>query len=568
MRTLAAGGAALSLPHVASRAEAPDERRSPNIVLIITDDQGYGDLGCHGNDTIRTPHTDALASQSVELTQFYVCPVCAPTRAALMTGRYCYRTGVWETYRGGEAMRLDEVTVAEVLRDAGYQTGIFGKWHLGDIYPWVPSEQGFTDGLYFRHGNWPYYEVPIERDNKPVANPGYLTDVFTDAAMEFIETNRDRPFFCYLPYNAPHAPLEMPQRYLDMYEGLGLDEHTHKCYGMITGIDDNVGRLLQRIDELQLADNTIVIFLTDNGPQWDRYNCGLRAQKGSVYDGGIRVPFFARWPGHFPAGAKVEQIGANIDLMPTLLGACGVPLPDGPEIDGTSLLPLLTGAAGDWADRTLFFHWQRSMEPKPYPNGAARTQQYKLVNGNELYDMNADPGETTNIADQHPDIVERLSQAYDEWWEDVASERGFVRPPTPVGYAAENPAHLLAMHAWPAGEIEYQYGGLLNDRLTNWTRVEDSVYWELEVVAGGTYEASLLYRCPAADAGSRVRVSVGEQSVEATIDAAQKAGREWETRAVGTLRLEAGETRLVVQPLSQAGTTVMELHEVRLKRVE
>ena len=563
MRTLAASGAALAVPS-ALAAQQPGKR--PNIVLIMTDDQGYGDLGCHGNEVIDTPNVDRFAEQSVELTDFAVCPVCAPTRAGLMTGRHCYRTGVWETYRGGETMRLDEVTVAECLRDAGYATGIFGKWHLGEVFPWVPSEQGFTDGLYFRHGNWPYYNVPIERDNKPVPNPGYLTDVFTDAAMEFIEENQAGPFFCYVPYNAPHAPLQMPQRYLDKYMAMDLDDNTAKCYGMIECIDDNVGRLIERVDDLGLADDTIVIFMTDNGPQWPRYNCGLRAVKGSVYEGGIRVPFYARWPGRFPAQRKCDNIGANIDLLPTLLDACGAPLPTAHKLDGVSLLPLLTGEADRLPDRMLFHHWQRSQAPTKYPNGAVRTQKWKLVNGDELYDMEGDPGETENVVADHPELAKELAGAYDEWWEDATSERGFVRPPSPIGTPVDNPALLLSMHATIEGEAKYQYGGLLNDHIKDWTSADTSLYWELDVTQIATYEVELLYRCAEADAGSQVRIAVGDGVLEANVEATEDRG--WATVAVGTLDLEAGPAKLTVEALSVAGESVMLLHEVRLRRVD
>ncbi len=558
MRALSAAGAALTLPHAATRADMPAEQ--PNIVLIMTDDQGYGDLGCHGNDVIDTPSVDRFSTQAIEMTDFAVCPVCAPTRAGLMTGRHCYRTGVWETYRGGETLRLDEVTIAECLRDAGYETGIFGKWHLGDIYPWVPSNQGFNDGLYFRHGNWPYYDVPIERNNQPVDNPGYLTDVFTDAAMEFIEKNQDGPFFCYVPYNAPHAPLQMPQHYEDKYMAMDLDENTAKCYGMIECIDDNVGRLLKRVDELSLTDSTLVIFMTDNGPQWPRYNCGLRNVKGSVYEGGIRVPFYARWPEHFPAGAKCDSIGGNIDLLPTLLDAAGAPLPTAHKLDGISLMPLLTGEVDRLPDRMMFHHWQRSMAPEKYPNGAARTQKWKLVNGEELYDMESDPGETTDLAADHPDLVQDLSAAYDEWWDDASTERGFVRLPVPIGTDGDNPAKLIAMHAYIDGDARYQYGGLLQDRIMDWESTDDVIYWDVDVETTGTYEASLEYR--AADA-SQVSLTAADQTLEADVVATE--GRDWTSLPIGTLNLTAGPVKLSVQASSITGNSVMDLHEIRLK---
>jgi len=534
----------------------------------MTDDQGYGDLGCHGNEKIKTPNLDRLASQGVELTQFFVCPVCAPTRASLMTGRYRYRCGVWSVANGGEAMHPDEVTIAEILAGAGYRTGIFGKWHLGEYYPLAAHGQGFHEFFGFRTGHWEnYFDTTLERNSKPVQTKGYITDVLTDEALKFIEANRDEPFFCYVPYNAPHSPFQVPQRYLKPYQKMGLPDRTARVYAMVTNIDDNVGRLLAKLDELKVAKDTIVIFLTDNGPNGRRFNCGLRRAKGSAYEGGIRVPFFIRWPGHLPAGRKVDTIAAHIDVMPTLLELCGLAPPKDRKIDGLSLLPLIAGDAKDWPDRKLFFQWQRSMRPQRYRNCAVRTQRYKLMNGKELYDIPNDPGEKKNIAAQHPDLVKKLREAYDKWWDEVTTERGLRRPPIPVGHPEENPSVIMAHHVNFHGKVRFNGAGWAHSWITRWTAVSDFIHWDLDIANGGRYEVSLTYRCSRADAGSRIRLTIGEATLEFELPAAERMKANWLTRPFGTLTLKPGKAKLTIKALAKPGKSVMELINVKLRRL-
>jgi len=279
------------------------QNQQPNVILVITDDQGYGDLGVHGNQEIQTPNLDSFATESVHFKNFYVCPVCAPTRASLMTGRYNYRTGVVDTYLGRAMMFGDEVTLAHSLGEAGYKTGIFGKWHLGDNYPMRPDDQGFQEALVHKGGGIgqpsdppgnTYFDPVLYHNGRDKKYEGYCTDIFTNATIDFIEKNRNQPFFAYLSTNAPHTPLQIHDKYVQPYLDKGLDETTAKVYGMITNLDENMGRLLSRLDELDLSENTIVIFMTDNGAQQSRYNAGLRGRKGTVYEGGIRVPFYIR----------------------------------------------------------------------------------------------------------------------------------------------------------------------------------------------------------------------------------------------------------------------------------
>ncbi len=424
--------------------------RRPNVLVFITDDQGYGDLGLHGNEKIRTPHLDQLGRESVQFTQFCVNPVCAPTRASLMTGRYSYRTRVVDTFLGRALMDPAEVTLAEVFRDAGYRTGIFGKWHLGDNYPLRALDQGFQEALVCTGGGLTqpsdppgnHYQDPVLLENgRAQSFEGYCTELFTDAALRFISRNRRRPFFAYVPYNAPHTPLEVDDTRVAPYRAAGLDEVTAKVYAMVTQVDENVGRVLGRVRELGLERDTIVVFLTDNGPQQRRYVAGFRGLKGAVYEGGIHVPCFVRWTGTL-SPAKVDRMAAHLDLFPTLLDACRVPPPVGVKLDGRSLLPLLRGGNPTWPDRTLFFQWHRGDRPEPFRSAAARTARWKLVNGQELYDLAADPGEARDVAATHPEVVARLRGEYRAWYREVSAERGYDPPRIHLGSRRENPVTL------------------------------------------------------------------------------------------------------------------------------
>ncbi len=559
--------------------------RRPNVLLILTDDQGYGDLSLHGNPHLKTPNLDKLAREGVEMTRFYVSPVCAPTRASLLTGRYNVRCGVHGVTRGMETMAPDEITIAEALRPAGYKTALYGKWHLGEHYPYVPHAQGFEEFIGFRTGHWMnYHDAPLERNGKPLATRGYITDALTDQAIGFIERNRRQPFFLYLAYNVPHSPYQVPRRYYDPFVQAGLAPEVAAVYGMIVNLDENIGRLMGALDRLNLARDTIVIFLSDNGPAGVRYNCGLRGRKASVYEGGLRVPFFIRWPGKLPAGKRVDTMAAHIDIYPTLLELCGVSAPKGPRVDGLSLRPLLYGS-GSWPDRILFTHRETQQNPAEMWTGSARTQRFSLINGKELYELTNDPGEQTNVASKYPEEFRRLRAAYERWFQEAIAERGFRRYPIPVGYAEENPVVLPAPQAYFSGELRYHGGpGYAHDWITGWTNVQDSVWWEIDVVRQGRYVVELRYLCPAGDVGAKIGVSAAGAKLSATVTEATPVERKpnpsvipnddrypemhWGTLRLGQITLKEGKTRLTIQPQSKPGARVMDLKEVELRRID
>ncbi|MDH5400699.1 MAG: arylsulfatase, partial [Cyclobacteriaceae bacterium] len=462
--------ALLALSCTEKDASTRTTAKGPNIILIMTDDQGHGDLGFYGNPDIKTPTMDSLAGISARFTQFYVSPVCAPTRSSLMTGRYSLRTGVYDTYNGGAIMAANETTIAEVLRDNGYMTGIFGKWHLGDTYPHRPADQGFEESLIHAAGGMgqvgdvfnffeydsAYFNPIVLHNNVQVKTKGYCSDVFTDGAVDFIEKNKENPFFLYLSFNAPHTPLQLPAKYQDMYADLEIDsgrydngtrpfpkmdnrsvDAARRVYGMVSNIDDNLARLFNKVNELGIRDNTLIIFMTDNGPQQLRYVSGMRGRKGTVYEGGIHVPFFISWPGKIAENKELKVPAVHMDIFPTLLNLCGIAQPEGLDIDGQDLTSVLNGDTPPWANRPLVFYWQRGYDG-PYHNIAVRSGNYKLVGHTdagsavdefELFNLADDPGEMTNIVGNETKKATELIGIFDDWYANISQAENLINFP-------------------------------------------------------------------------------------------------------------------------------------------
>jgi len=586
---------------VALNTSPAAEEAHPNVLLIITDDQGYGDFSIHGNTHLQTPHIDKLGKESVRFDRFYVNSFCAPTRAALLTGRWPLRTGCHGVTHNTEAMRASEVTMAEALHEGGYRSACIGKWHNGEQYPYTPIGQGFDEAFGFNNGHWNnYFDPVLLRGSKPEQTKGYITDVLTDEAMQFITANKTQPFFCYLSYNAPHSPYQVPDKYFDKFKAKGFEDSLAAFYGMCENIDDNVGRLLSHLEALKLADDTIVLFLTDNGGTAGvkTYNAGMRGGKTSVHEGGTRVPLFMRWPKGKWQPHLVKPIVSHIDLFPTLLDLCSIKVPEGPKVDGITLRALLEKTdSGTWPERTLFTH-NPINETNKFP-GAVRTQRYRLVReivgkaaGSgakandssakpwELYDMEADPSETSNIATEHADIVNQLSAQYDAWFVDISRDAQ-RRLPLPVGYPQHNPVELHAPQAYLDKPLKFASGpGFANDWITGWTDSKRKLWFELEVTAAGSYEIELAFACLPADAGSRLRISIGGESLETTIPPApapeiplpnrdeegktRYRNREWGTLKAGSLNLPAGPAKITLEPLAMPGTQVMDFKHLKL----
>ncbi|MEL6670890.1 MAG: arylsulfatase [Bacteroidota bacterium] len=501
----------------------PPASSPPNVLLIMTDDQGYGDLSLYENDSIFTPTLDRLSGEGMRLESFYVTPLCAPTRASLLTGRYHLRTGTFWVTKGTENMRTEETTLAEMFGEAGYATGIFGKWHNGAHYPQDPIGQGFDEFVGFSSGHWTnYFDSPLKYQDQMKPTQGFITDVLTDEAISFIQRKKDQPFFCYLPYNAPHGPFQVPDAYFDRYKALGMTDRNAAIYGMVENVDDNVGRLLATLDSLQLAENTIVVFLTDNGPNGNRYNGGMRGWKASVHEGGHRVPCFVRWPGKVAAGSVNHELTAVMDLMPTLRGLTGIAEGKHLPWDGIDLSAMLLGDSLALPDRPLFTHVSRKANLKPYP-GSMRQGQFRMLindqNQTELYDIVADPAEEINLADSLPNRTAEMQKAYEAWFQscDYQPTGGI-----PLGYAEAPVVELAAHEARISGDIHFlaNPNGWAHDWLVNWSSPEDTIQWDLEVRTAGNYEVSLRYSCKEEDLGAEISVEVGQERILFTLEEA------------------------------------------------
>ncbi len=495
----------------------------PNIVFVLTDDQGYPPMGAHGHPFIQTPHLDTFHGESVRFEQFHTGTTCAPTRSGLMTGHYCNSTGVWHTIGGRSLLRRDEWSLADALSEAGYRTGLFGKWHLGDEYPYRPQDRGFQrvvchggGGISQQPDHWgnDYFDDTYMVDGESEPYEGYCTDVFFREALAFIEANRDTPFFCYISTNAPHGPFNVEPHYRDLYTGHTSNEGYARFLGMITNIDENFGRLRDKLRALDLEDNTILIFMSDNGQTGiggvkpgEMYNADMRGMKGSPYDGGHRVPFLIRWPdGGLSTARSIEQLTSYVDFMPTLLDLCGVDVPAERAFHGESLRPLLEGDVdARWSERIITTDTQRVPHPLKWRLSCVMKDSWRLVNRTELYDLADDPSQEEDVAAQHPALVAELQAAYDEWWT-LCSAQMDDDIPLSIGADAQEKAVLRAHD-------------LRDNREGTWLCTQGQIrqgatcdgWWEIMVEQDGEYEFDLR-RWPE-EAGHRVCGSIEGEDV-------------------------------------------------------
>ncbi|MDE2729585.1 MAG: arylsulfatase [Gemmatimonadota bacterium] len=483
--------------------------KRPNVILVITDDQGYGDLGCTGHPWLKTPRIDAFHNDAIRLTDFHVSPLCTPTRGALMTGRRPVRNGAWATCWGRSILRKSETTMADVFGAAGYRTSMFGKWHLGDNYPYRPQDRGFQHVVAHKGGGvgqtpdfWGnnYFDDTYFHNGAPVEHAGYCTDVWFDEAIRFIEgcaAGRsagpiDAPFFVYLATNAPHSPYLVSEEYALPYRE-NPDVPEPEFCGMIANIDENFGRLRRRLAELGLEEDTVLVFMTDNGSSGGSelddnqyavrgYNAGMRGKKGSYYDGGHRVPFFLRWPGGgLDGGRDVDEMSLHIDVLPTFIDLCDLDAPD-VNFDGQNIAPLLHGGPASLpGDRVHFLQYRQDTVPPEKWTNAVMTRRWRLVRGKELYDIKADPGQRKDLAADLPDVVERLRVAHDAWWDEISAGLEAYCPIT-LGDPAENPARLCAMDV--LGDVAWHQTHITEAKQSTGT-------WAVEIARPGRYRFSL-----------------------------------------------------------------------------
>lgn len=578
--------------------------RRPNVIVILTDDQGWGDLSLNGNKNLNTPNIDSLAREGVRFERFFVCPVCSPTRAEFLTGRYHPRCGVYSTSAGGERMNLDEMTIADTFKAAGYATGAFGKWHNGMQFPYHPNGRGFDEFYGFCSGHWgSYFGPPLDHNGKIVRGDGFVIDDFTNRAIKFIEQHKGRPFFSFLPYNTPHSPMQVPDRWWNKFQGKRLPMrhrdpsredvvHSRAALAMCENIDWNVGRILKKLDELQIADSTIVVFFCDNGPNGSRWNGGMKGRKGSTDEGGVRSPLLIRWPDKIAAGKNARPIAAAIDLLPTLAELAGIEVASKKPLDGVSLRPLLTerdvsrspDARGDQTnrvnavleDRTIFSHWRGRV--------SARTQQYRLDHQGKLFDMIADPGQYKDVSKQSPETAKRLRDAVAAWKQELLPGLGQDGRPFLIGHADYRYTQIPARDGVTHGGIKRSNRFPNCSFFTNWKSTDDKITWNAKVATAGDYEVEIHYACPQSDTGSTIELSFNESRLQGKITEAHdpplRGGehdrlerresyvKDFKAMRLGTIRLEAGKGELTLRALKIPGSQTMDFRLIMFTRVE
>lgn len=563
-------------------------RAGPNIVLVMTDDQGYGDVAINGNPRIKTPNMDRLAEEGARFERFFVDSVCAPTRAALLSGRYPTRTGVTGVTRGYEYMRGEEVTIAELLKEAGYATGCFGKWHNGGNWPYHPNAQGFDEFVGFCGGHWNNYFDPIlERNGEAFQGRGFIADIITDYALEFIEREhavRDRPFFCYIPYNTPHTPASVPldkwRQWADRTEV--ENPFDRAMYALVENVDENMGRLLTKLESLGILDETVFIFLTDNGPNGSRFNDGMLGWKASVHEGGMRVPLFIRWPERIGAGTVIKPNVAHIDLLPTLCRIAGVENLESKTLplDGIDVTPLLLGKHEfEMPERNLFWSY-----PKKW---AIRTARYRATK-TTLHDLISDPGQKKNLAETQPYIHAELIKTYQEWAAEATDDPPVLLP-VPMGYEewprVELKAHELNIYPGMGQGIDYcGRQGFAHQWIERWSDPTAYAARPVKVVNGGRYRVVIRYACPEDRVGSVFRLHVGSASLDIPIEeswvsaphaAAEQViknhgaylSRDWKDLEAGELILEPGTHTLELRALRKPGSEMPDIKALIFERL-
>jgi arylsulfatase A-like enzyme len=561
----------------------------PNVVVFLSDDQGWGDLSSSGNVDLATPNIDSLAREGASFDRFYVCPVCSPTRAEFLTGRHHASSGVYSTSAGGERMDLDETTVADLFNAAGYTTGAFGKWHNGMQYPYHPNGRGFDEFYGFCSGHWGnYFDPMLEHNGRIVKGEGFCVDDFTTKALAFMaeSVGKGRPFFAYVPYNTPHSPMQVPHRFWKRFSERPLRlknqqkkenprQALHKrcALAMCENLDWNVGRVLERLDELGVAENTIIVWFHDNGPNGTRWNGGMKGRKGSTDEGGVRSPLYLRWPARINPGTRIPHISSVRDLLPTLCELCDVPLEEGKTLNGVSLKPLLLGASEDWPDRILINQWKGRT--------SARSQRFRLDCNGKLFDMVGDPGQRKPVNERHPDALRELSarvkahrdEHLQSYFED---DRPFV-----IAHSGSPFTQVPARDGVAHGNIKRSNKFPNCSYFTNWSSVDDKITFKARVAASGTYKVDLYYAARESGAMCELRFNeavlpfeikqahdVPERGAEHDRYArAESYVKDFKVISIGNIALREGDGELTLKATEIPGAEAMEFRLLTLERV-
>lgn len=490
MKSLVLVIAILTVFSCSSKTSKISKFEKPNVIIILTDDQGYGDLSCHGNPYIKTPNMDLLHSESVRFTDFHVDPTCAPTRSALLTGKYSHHVGVWHTVCGGNHLRKGERTMADIFKSSGYRTAMFGKWHLGANYPYRPMDRGFeewlgngdggtgtTDDWFFNDRVNDYYWHNGDREK----HEGFAPDLFFNKAIDFLKEEHEKPFFLYLATYLPHDPHSVPNTKMTEVYGDKVSKHVAYFYAGINRIDQNIGKLREALKASGKADNTVLIFMSDNGGTAGvpLYNAGMRGRKGQPYEGGHRVPFFIHWPkGNLAHGKDIPDLTAHIDVLPTLVDLCSLEGTEKNVFDGRSFKKQLKETSLQLPERTLFVENQRSFKAEEWLSTSGMTNRWRFVNNTELYDIKTDPEQKHNLIDDYPEVVDNIRKEFQAYWE-LVSPNDRELPKVIVGHPNDKETYLTPSD-WYLPKVPWNHAQVAQGPLFSGS-------WEVTIAEAGTY---------------------------------------------------------------------------------
>ena len=574
-------------------------KRQPNIILILTDDQGWGDISINGNKDIHTPNIDKMTLNGVRFDRFFVSPVCSPTRAEILTGRHHVRTGVYDVSLGGERININEETIADVFKTSGYKTAAYGKWHNGMQAPYHPNTRGFEDFYGFCSGHWGNYFNPVlEKNGEVVKGTGFISDDLTNHGIEFIKKNKDNPFFLYLPFNTPHSPMQVPDKFWNKFKDKELtqkgtlskvpdeissgtnrnkdENHPKAALAMCENIDWNVGRIIKTLETLDLDENTIIVYLSDNGPNGHRWNAGMKGVKGSTDEGGVRSPMIIYWKGNIPEGKVVNKIASAIDLLPTLKDLSGIKSTPKNKLDGLSLKQLIYNENTEWPDRFIYNYWRGKL--------SIRSQNFRLGNKNKLYNMNEDPNQLKNISAKNIETFVAMKKVKNTWKNEVLinlktkDDRAFV-----IGHPDLKNTQIPARDAKVNGLIKRSNDYPNCSYMTNWVNIEDTISWDAEVAMDGKFEVVVYYTCAEDALGSEIELSFSDSRISKSLNNyydPDEFGRENDRSPriesyvkdfiplnMGTMILKKGKGKLILKGLKKKGKELIDFRLLMLKRI-